>query len=207
MLEIKGFCGGICATNGYLVTGESSASSVLVDAPEGMADWVDSEGAQPEALLLTHQHFDHVEDVAKLVERFDLPVHAWSMPSVDLTLADWAVAMGASRGIEDYTVREILEPAGESVLEVGGMHFEILHIPGHSPDSICFHHVEERVVFGGDVLMCGSYGRTDFPHGDAETLFRGIREKLFVLPAQTHVLPGHGPVTTTGAEAERGLIP
>ena len=81
-----------------------------------------------------------------------------------------------------------------------GSPVEIMHVPGHSPDSLCFVHRERRLAFGGDVLFQGGIGRTDFPGGSMEQLVEGIRTKLFGLDEDVTVLPGHGPPTTIGAE-------
>ena len=86
-------------------------------------------------------------------------------------------------------------------LEPAGIPLEVFEIPGHSPGHIVFvHRARPAIVFGGDVLFRGSVGRTDFPGGSSERLFDGIRAKLFTLPDDTVVYPGHGPVTTTGHE-------
>src|SRR5205807_1799758 len=95
----------------------------------------------------------------------------------------------------DRTVKE-----GDTV-EAAGMTFEVFDLPGHSPGHIIYLHrgTPDR-VFGGDVLFRGGIGRCDFPGGSAEALFAGIRNKLYTLPDDTIVYPGHGPVTTTGYE-------
>ncbi len=86
-------------------------------------------------------------------------------------------------------------------LDLAGVPLEVREIPGHSPGHVVFiHRASPILVFGGDVLFRGSVGRTDFPGGNAEQLFEGIRGKLFTLPDDTVVYPGHGPVTTTGFE-------
>ena len=81
------------------------------------------------------------------------------------------------------------------------MPFQILHVPGHCPGSLCFHQPEARVLFSGDTLFAGSIGRTDLPGGDHPLLLRGIREKLFTLP-DARVLSGHGPATTLAYESK-----
>src|SRR5205807_8964444 len=87
------------------------------------------------------------------------------------------------------------------VVEAAGITLEVLDLPGHSPGHVVFVYRDEPpLVFGGDVLMRGSVGRTDFPGGDTAQLFGGIRGKLFALPPATVVYPGHGPVTTVGFE-------
>jgi glyoxylase-like metal-dependent hydrolase (beta-lactamase superfamily II) len=81
-----------------------------------------------------------------------------------------------------------------------GIPFSVLLVPGHCPGSLCFYSADHQVLFGGDVLFAGGVGRTDIPGGDHQLLIRGIREKLFLLPGDTVVLPGHGPPTTIGKE-------
>jgi glyoxylase-like metal-dependent hydrolase (beta-lactamase superfamily II) len=85
-------------------------------------------------------------------------------------------------------------------LELQGIEFQVLLVPGHCPGSLCFHWKSERLLFGGDVLFAGGVGRWDLPGGDAELLFRGIREKLYPLGDDITVLPGHGPSTKIGIE-------
>jgi glyoxylase-like metal-dependent hydrolase (beta-lactamase superfamily II) len=195
--QIDQYCGGIFQTNGYLVrTGDEAW---LFDAPEGITDWLLENEVQLNGLILTHQHHDHILDVGRIQETFACPVYAWSEPSEELTLSKrLEQMMGMPCPIDPYMVDHLIE--GESVLTVGGLTMDLLHIPGHSPDSVCFHLQGDPVVIGGDVLFAGSIGRTDFPNGNHEQLLSGIREKLWPLPDETHVLPGHGPATTIGEE-------
>jgi len=195
--EIEPFCGGAFQTNGYLV--ETGEAHWLFDAPEGIAEWIGEKGIGLDGLLLTHQHHDHVVDAGRIRERFGCPVWAHSEPSDELTLASrLEEMMGMPCPLDPYEIDHLLE--GESGLALEGLDLEVLHIPGHSPDSICFRFRDRPLVIGGDVLFRGSIGRTDFPHGDHELLLSGIREKLWPLPDDTQVLPGHGPLTAIGIE-------
>ncbi|MEM0895832.1 MAG: MBL fold metallo-hydrolase [Verrucomicrobiota bacterium] len=208
MLEISSFCGGFCSTNGYLVRNPGNGQEILVDAPLGILDWMKETGVRPGALLLTHQHFDHVEEVAMIVQEFGVKVYGWSPVSEQLTLEKWAVEAGAIERIETFSIDCLLEEMEEGeLLKVAELSFELLHVPGHSPDSVCFYLSDSELVFVGDVLMSGGYGRTDLPHGNASELFQGIREKMWTLPEGTHVLSGHGPPTTIEVEKANGLIP
>jgi len=195
--RIDVFCGGVFQTNGYLV--RSGSGHWLFDAPEGIGDWIAEQGVRIDGLLLTHQHHDHVIGAGRVRELFDCPVWAHSAPSDDLTLASRLEQMtGMPCELDPYSVDHLLE--GESELSLDGLDLEILHVPGHSPDSICFYLKGTSFLIGGDVLFQGGIGRTDFPHGDHELLLAGIREKLWPLPEDTHVLPGHGPATSIGVE-------
>jgi hydroxyacylglutathione hydrolase len=196
-LQIHAYCGGLFQTNGYLV--RAGERAWVFDAPEGIADWLEAEGLRPEALLLTHQHHDHVLDAARLRERFGCPVYAHSEPCEDLILSRRLESMlGMPCPIEEYSVEHRFEGLGS--IDLGGLVLDLLHVPGHSPDSVCFKLRGAPVLIGGDVLFAGSIGRTDFPNGDHDLLLSGIRSKLWSLPDETDVLPGHGPTTTIGRE-------
>ncbi len=206
-MEIECYTGGFFQTNGYLLTG--AAGQILVDAPEGVAAWLREKGVQLDVLLLTHQHYDHVIDVAELKRAYPAcRILAHSGYDTDLTLeAFLQQSIGWAAEIEPYTVEETLE--GQDQIEVAGQGFELRHVPGHSPDSLCYFFASQSsggadsvpVLLGGDVLFEGGIGRTDFPHGDTELLLGGIRDKVLTLPDDTTVYPGHGPPTTVGDEA------
>jgi glyoxylase-like metal-dependent hydrolase (beta-lactamase superfamily II) len=202
MLRITPCCGGFTQTNGYFVESEGG-TRLVVDAPEGMAEWLERQGPEtrPDALLLTHAHFDHVLDAARIRERFGCPVLAFTEPTPDLTLEAF---------VRDYGVEVALYAVDRKIADgerfrIGDVGLEALHVPGHSPDSLCFladvpDEQGRPVLFAGDVLFAGSIGRTDFPNGSHAALIRGIRERLFPLEPETRVLPGHGPETTVGEE-------
>lgn len=192
-MKISMFTGGMVQTNGYLV--ETTNGNFLVDAPQGIFKWLNAKGVRLDALYLTHQHYDHVEDVAK-IQKSGVKVFAWSDYSKLLTLE----AIGTSWGmpdIEPYHIDgKITE--GESHL----FHTSVLvnHVPGHSTDSVAFYLPESGIVFVGDALFAGSVGRCDLPGGDIDLLISGIQEKLLTLPGDTKVLPGHGPGTNIARE-------
>ena len=199
MLKLKTFTGGIAETNGYLL--QIGDRFLAVDAPEGMADWLARQNVTPEALLLTHQHFDHVLDAGKIQSQFKSPLFAFSALSRELTLEkQFGVGPGSPYSVPEFRVDTVLE--GTKSIEVGGFIWNLLHIPGHSPDSICFHQPELGIVFGGDVLFLDGIGRSDFPGGSGSLLISGIKEKLFELPDETKVFPGHGPATSVGRERQ-----
>ena len=202
MLNIRRFTGGFAATNGFVI--EAPEGLILVDAPEGVCDWLDAGGIEVTDLLLTHMHFDHVLDAAKVRER-GVRIYSHSKLSKDLSLEDmFGEIFGGAFAVSPFEADELLE--GVASIEVAGLSLDVLHVPGHSPDSVCFYSQEHAQLFGGDVLMCAGYGRTDFPHGDAQQLFAGIKEKVFALPGDVAVYPGHGEDTTVGTEKGRGLI-
>ncbi len=195
--NISVYCGGLFQTNGYLVQQEGKVW--LFDAPEGVADWIESQELQLDGLFLTHQHHDHVIGAGAVAEKFGCPAWAYSEPSEDLTMAKrLEQMMGIPCELDPYSIDHLIE--GKSELPLEGIDLLLFHVPGHSPDSVCFQIKDTDTLIGGDVLFRGGIGRTDFPHGDHELLLSGIREKLWPLADDTQVFPGHGPTTTIGIE-------
>ena len=197
MSQIARHTGGIAATNAYLIS--LPFGNVLVDAPEGVAEWLAEHGASVAALWLTHQHFDHVMDVAAVKAAHGCPIYSWAPYSAELTLERlFGAVAGLSMSVPPFVVDHVL--GGEPRLELAGVDCQLFHIPGHSPDSVCYFLPEHGLLFGGDVLFQGSIGRTDFPGGSFAQLTQGIRARLWLLGGATRVLPGHGPETTIGEE-------
>jgi len=198
-LMIRVYSGGIAATNSYALPLEKG--TILVDAPEGVVEWLQQEGLRPDALFLTHQHFDHVWDAALVAQTFGCPVYAWSSYSKDLTLEKlFALQSGGGLSIPAFSVSEALQD--RETVQIAGIEWSLYHVPGHSPDSLCLHDPQAGWLFGGDVLFAGGVGRTDFPGGDMSGLIQGIEQKLLILPDDTKVFPGHGGPTSIGEERE-----
>jgi len=197
MTDISMFTGGIAQTNGYLL--KLPSGTLLVDAPEGVAAWLKRRGAKVDTLLLTHQHFDHVLGAAEVVADHGCKVFAWAPLSKELTLERlFGAVTGTAYAVAEFTVDEIVE--GKSEIEVCGEKVPLFHVPGHSPDSVCYYLPEHGLLFGGDVLFLDGVGRTDFPGGSFQQLAAGIEEHLWPLPDATVVYPGHGDDTTIGRE-------
>lgn len=192
-MKISTYTGGMVQTNGYLV--ETIDGNFLVDAPAGISSWLDEKGIRVDAVYLTHQHYDHVEDVA-LMRAKGAKVHAWAPYSKDLTLESY----GASWGLPEVTDFQVDEMIAEGEGKLFGSAVRVGHVPGHSPDSLTFYVPDGGVVFAGDALFAGSVGRCDLPGGDFELLLDGIRRELLTLPDETRVLSGHGGPTTVGRE-------
>ncbi len=200
IVDIRKYTGGPVFCNAYLVRGE--AGYVAVDAPLGFADWALTrlpEGEKLTALLLTHQHFDHVQDAARLQELTGCRICAHSPYSPELTLeADAARAWG----IEPPAPFRVDDVFGSSrkAANWGGLDWQLYSIPGHSPDGMAYGLEKKGSLFVGDILFAGSIGRTDFPGGSHATLVRGIREQLLELDPATVVYSGHGPATSIQEE-------
>lgn len=194
------FCGGFVQTNAWLLrVGECH---LLIDAPDDAADWLRDQGIKLDALLLTHQHFDHVMDAARIAEEHQCPVYAWTAPSPRLWLNElFSQATGWRLEVPSYRVsHELQHSAPWPRLHVAGLEFQIFHIPGHAPDSVCYYHEPSGACFCGDTIFAQGVGRTDLPSGNFDQLAEGIRRHLYTLPEATLLLPGHGPHTTVGTE-------
>lgn len=192
-MRITTFTGGMVRTNGYLV--ETPGGNFLVDAPAGIAAWVEGKGVRVDALYLTHQHYDHVEDVAAL-RAMGVKAHAWAAYSKDLTLE----AFGSGWGLPAVLTYDVDVIIGEGEFEMFGTKAKVSYVPGHSADSITFHIPGAGLVFVGDTLFEGSVGRCDLPGGSFELLLSGIERELLSLADETRVLSGHGGETTIGRE-------
>ena len=191
-------------TNAYLL-GEGD-DCVLIDAPEGVAEWLEELGETPKELLLTHQHYDHVQDVAKLAKKTGIRTRAFADYSQELTLEIYRSMSGIPIEVEPYEIDEVL--GNVENLTSGAYTFKVEHIPGHSTDSIAFitqdadgnENDSSTYVFAGDTLFAGSVGRPDLPGGDMDLLLDGIRKKLFTLPDHAQVFSGHGGESSIGHE-------
>ncbi len=201
-ITVDTYCGGMFQTNGYLLTmGEGDdVARLLIDAPEGVADWLKSMAIDKlDAVLLTHQHHDHIIGLAKLQGEFETETLAFSKFDRELTLVDSLVErMGIALPLDEYAVNQTLTDGSKR--SFAGEELTCFHTPGHSPDSLSFYWEAAGICFGGDVLFHRSVGRSDFPHSDPQSLINSIQQKLFPLPEKTVIYPGHGPETTIGEE-------
>jgi len=188
-------------TNCYIV-GDASAGEAIVIDPGGDAQRIleslDRLILKAKLIVNTHGHFDHIMANRRLTEATGAPlaIHAADNAMLSNPLRSFALFMGTMRPSPPATV--FLDE--DSTVSVGSHRFQVLHTPGHSAGSISLWCPEEKIVFCGDVLFNMGIGRTDFPGGNHKTLLQSIRDKLFTLPDDTVVCPGHGPETTIGYE-------
>lgn len=160
--------------------------------------FIEGNNLKPVRLLNTHCHIDHVFGNKFVSESWNLgpEINEKDLPTLH-ALLDVAHLYQLNVEKSPEPVKFIDEG---DVISFGNSKLEILFTPGHSRGSVCFYNREEKFVIGGDVLFYGSIGRTDLPGGDHQTLLNSIREKLFSLPDDFTVYPGHGPETKIGYE-------
>ncbi len=192
-------------TIGYLLTEPKTGEAVLVDAPaevwEKIQPVLAKDGCTLKELWLTHGHWDHTQDAAKIKRAAGVVVRAHR---ADQHLIETPEVMRAflMPGIELEAVKiDAFVQQGDRLAALG-REFEVRHVPGHCPGNVLFYQAEAQVALVGDALFNGGVGRWDLPGGDFETLEKSIRGQIYTLPDETVVLPGHGPRTTVGEEKE-----
>jgi hydroxyacylglutathione hydrolase len=167
---------------------------------ENLMQFIREHGLKPVKLINTHCHLDHVFGNNWVHKTFQLELH---LHPLEEKVLDFAPASGQMWGLNFQNYAGPLHFINDrDILKLGDDELEVILAPGHSPGSLCFYSREQHFIIGGDVLFYESIGRSDLPGGDHATLLRSIRERLFVLPDETEVFPGHGPSTTIVHEKE-----
>ena len=206
MLQIKILQVSPLTTNCLVVWDDAGSACAVVDPgfyrPEEekmVLEYLEKEKLVPEAILLTHGHFDHVWGVASLVRRFGMPVYMHPDDEPIMRLGTGLVPrLKLGKEVEPFAFRSVSD--GEEV-RAGGCSWQVISTPGHSPGGVCYWCREAGVLLSGDTLFAGSIGRTDHEGGDYDVLIRSVMDKLIGLPGDTDVVPGHGHPTTIGREA------
>jgi len=192
---------GPIGTNCYVVRTATSADEAVVIDPSGDAGQLQLElaalGAKCAAILITHGHWDHLGAVADLAEATGAPVY---MADDERVLLEDLNSF-TPPGIELRPYSPDFGLGGDETLELAGISFQTLRVPGHSPAHLAYH--VDGCLFSGDLVFAGSVGRTDLPGADWETLVDSIRTLADRFPPETVVYPGHGPKTTLGTELAR----
>ena len=188
--------------NCSLVVCSRTNRAALVD-PGGEVDRllaaVAKTGATLEKVLVTHGHVDHCGGAAEVAERAGVPIEGPHRD--DAFWIDGLDRQGASFGVpgaRSFTPDRWL--AGGDTVRFGAVELAVRHCPGHTPGHVVFFHEPSRLALVGDVLFAGSIGRTDLPRGNHADLLRAIREQLWPLGNDVRFVPGHGPMSTFGAE-------
>ena len=207
-MKIESAARGPFETNVYLITSDDGKECAVVDAPPGAAalllPLIRQRGLRLTHLLLTHGHWDHMAEAHAfaaagaqvLAHRADreLIENIEAYKSRYQTMIPWLTD-------EDFHSTKVTTWLGQGdAFTAAGKQFSVHHVPGHCPGSLLFHCADDQVAFCGDAIFKGSVGRTDLPNGNWQELLQSIRTRIYTLPEDTTLLPGHGGRTTVGEE-------
>lgn len=200
-MKLKGMSLGPLGTNCYIVSHNDDA--IIIDPggePEMVVSYLKEKEFTPQAILLTHAHFDHIGGVEELRNRYNIAVYLHEKE------ATW-LSNPALNGSSLFMGKEIIAENPDYYLNPGTLNIEsitlqMIHTPGHSPGSMSFIFHDPYFVIGGDVLFNRGIGRTDLPGGDIKVLENSIRNGLYTIPDYYMIYPGHGPKTTIGEEKQ-----
>lgn len=192
---------GMLGCNCSVLGDEVSREAIVIDPGDDVSEIaaiLERHGLTAKMIVITHAHIDHIGGAEKLRRLTGAPVY---MHEADKMLSDRLDVQAAWLGVETPKDPGIDTPAQEGdVLRAGSIEARVLHTPGHTPGSISLYLPLERKLIAGDTLFQGSIGRTDLPGGDTAQIARSIRGKLYTLPEDTIVFPGHGETTVIGVE-------
>lgn len=206
-MEILSLTVGPIQENCYFLVGEQDRHTIIFDPgaeAEEIINVIETNNLNPFAIIITHSHFDHIGALNEIRNLYRVPVYQsplekdwWTNPGLN----------GSGRHPEIPAV--VIEKPADFYLDqmgpcqIGEFHFELQHIPGHSPGSLVFIFREKGFAIVGDVIFKGSVGRTDFPgYGDHDALMEGINKYIVPLPGDTVLFPGHGEPTTVQHEID-----
>lgn len=210
-MNIKKFTFNPFQENTFLVWDDKGIGAIIdpgcytADEEKMVSHFIEKEGIQLQRLLNTHAHLDHIFGNHFIHQKYDLLPEMHKMDEPLLEMADRSAQMYGIPGYKKSPAPKRWIEEGE-IIEIGGMKFKTIFGPGHAPGHIAFYNEKEAVIFSGDILFQGSFGRTDLPGGDFNTLKNSIIKNMFTLPEETKVFSGHGPETSIGAEKKNNPI-
>ncbi len=204
MIKVEHFTFNPFEENTYVLSNEKGDAVIIdpgcyfTEEERKLKDFIESNKLKPVKLLNTHCHIDHVFGNQWVYKTYGLELY---MHEGEKPVLEFAPSTGNfyGFGFSNYNGALHFLAEGDEVF-LGDDMLKVLFTPGHSPASICFYCAAQKFVIGGDVLFNESIGRFDLPGGNEQILYKNIREKLYVLPDETVVYPGHGNKTTIGHE-------
>lgn len=170
-----------------------------------LSDFISSRELKVHAILNTHCHLDHIMGNHFCVSKYNVDLLAHKEEMFTLSMAERSAEMYGIQGfISSPEPHRFIEDNEE--LTFGKLTFKVIFAPGHSVGHVAFYNAENNLLIGGDILFRGSFGRVDLPGGSMEVLKESIFSRMFTLPDDTVVVPGHGPATTIGEEKRSNYI-
>ena len=208
MLHTRIFTFNPLETNCALAWREGSGTCMVADpgmfsreSTDRLVSYMEEHGIAPDAILLTHGHFDHTWGVKQLLERYPgVPVY---MSPLDKEVLDAGPALmgGREKVASKRTEFPFVEVTDGMEVQSGGATWKAILTPGHTPGGVCWWCESDNLLISGDTLFAGSIGRTDMMGGDYDALMKSLLEKVMLLPGETDVIPGHGQPTSIAREA------
>lgn len=201
MVIIKTFTSGPVETNTVLLGCSSTRQAAIFDVPLGSArlltQAIEKNSLNPQMILLTHSHWDHLADAAELKKLLNIPiyVHAEDAGNLEKPGSDRLPLFFPIEGLKP----EKFLTDGQ-IISLGKLKIEVIHTPGHTPGGVCFWLRQEKILISGDTLFQGTIGNLSFPTARPALMWESLK-KLSQLPPETRVIPGHGPETTIQAES------
>ncbi|HIX48893.1 MAG TPA: MBL fold metallo-hydrolase [Candidatus Mediterraneibacter caccavium] len=200
-MKVGKFVLGPVATNCYIGINEETKECFIVDpatCPPEFVSYIKNAGLTVKAVLLTHGHFDHIMGLDALLKEFPVPVYAHEAER-DVLESEQLNSSASMLG-QPYSFSGADYVTNRQELRIAGFEIRVIYTPGHTIGGCCYYIEKEKTLFSGDTLFHGSVGRTDLPTGSMGQLVSSVRDRLFVLPDDTKVYPGHMEETTIGYE-------
>lgn len=199
--RIKVNAGAFMGINCYIIQDEETKETMIIDPGgsfEKIEEMLNIINAKVKYILLTHCHGDHIGAVSKVKEKFggQILIHRFDEEG----LKKPNINLSSHIGIGDISLEDDSRLDDGDILHIGDLEFKVIYTPGHTVGSISLYCEKEKMLFSGDTLFRGTWGRTDLPTSNFEQIIQSITNKLMPLPEETIVYPGHGKTTTIREE-------
>ncbi len=200
-MSVKKMILGVVMTNVYFYINDETKEAVLFDPADGADEilgFAERNSLKIKAICLTHGHFDHIMALNEVKKATQAKVYACA--AEERLLTDAGLNLSEEATGRSCIVEGHIPLKDGDVIDEAGKKIKLIHTPGHTEGSCCYYIEDEKILFSGDTLFCGSVGRTDLPTGSMRQITGSLKDKLLILPDDVTVYPGHGEETDIGYE-------